>query len=522
MRDAKGYTGMARGSMPSIDVPAGYRVGQWRVTEPVGAGSWGSVYAAEHTADGSPVAIKFLRTDLLTPGQRTSMDELVGREVRFALEADHPHLVRTHTVLTVRDPVRPELDGLTALVMDRAEGSVQDLLTGGAELPAAEARQLLRKVAAGLAHLHARGRIHGDLKPANVLLAPGGAVWLADFGLTAELEGTHAYVPPLGSLDHVPPEWWSERTGCRGTKLRPTADVWAFGVLAHQVLTGGLHPFPGSTARARALAAQTYARGGARLRLDESVPDGWRQLITECLRPDHFSRARLTVGELASRAGQLCRDPGPARRRRATVLLAVCSTLLAAAAGTGVVLATGAGAGPEDASAATGGAPVRAAAPTGALPERSDIPGALRPHIVNAAMRCSQREVTPVLVAAMLKAESGFDPGAVRIRTSNGIRMREYGIAMWTPEVFRAWSLDGDGDGRKDYMSAPDAIATMGPFLCYLDQHFKKSGLTRDLPALIAAGYRTSARVIAEERGVPARTRPYVDEVMKYVAEYSR
>ncbi|MFE3329294.1 serine/threonine protein kinase [Streptomyces sp. NPDC059176] len=507
--------------MPSIRVPVGYRVGQWTVKEPVGAGSWGSVYAVERTADGSPAAIKFLRTDLLTPGQRTSMEALVTDEVRFALEADHPHLVRTHTVLTVRDELRPELDGLTALVMDRAEQSLQDLLAGGAGWPAPRARQVLRDVAAGLAHLHARGRIHGDLKPANVLLGPRGAVWLADFGLTAELEGTHAYVLPLGSLDHVPPEWWTERTGFRGTKLRPTADVWAFGVLAHQVLTGGLHPFPGATARARALAAQTYARGGARLRLDETVPEEWRRLIAECLRPDHVSRSRLTAGELAARTARLCHVPDRAPRRRPTVLLAVCATLLTAAAGTGVVLATGAGAGPEDAAAA-GGVPVRPATPTGALPARSDIPPALRPHIVNAAMRCPEREVTPVLIAAMLKAESRFDPDAVRVRTSNGIRMREYGIAMWTPEVFRAWSLDGDGDGRKDYMSAPDAIAAMGPFLCYLDQQFKENGLTQDLPALIAAGYRTSARVITEERGVPARTRPYVAEVQEYLAEYSR
>ncbi|MGW7362864.1 protein kinase domain-containing protein [Streptomyces sp. NPDC054841] len=515
---------MARGSMPSISISPGYRVGPWTVTEPVGAGSWGSVYAAERTADGHPAAIKFLRTDLLTPGQRTSMDELVRREVRFALEADHPHLVRTHSVLTVRDPDRPELDGLTALVMDRAERSVQDLVADVTGVPAAVARQVLDGVAAGLAHLHARGRVHGDLKPANVLLGPGGAVWLADFGLTAELEGTHAYVLPLGSLDHVPPEWWSERTGCRGTKLRPTADVWAFGVLAHQVLTGGQHPFPGATARARALAAQTYARGGARLRLDGSVPEGWRQLITECLRPDHASRARLTAGQLAGRVRLLCHDAGAVRRRRSAVLLAVGSTLLAAAAGTAVVLATGAGTGAGGGATGANGstASVRSGAPAGALPARSDVPQALRPHIVNAAMRCAQREVTPALIAAMLKAESGFDPDASRVRTSNGIRIREHGIAMWTPEVFGPWSVDGDGDGRKDYMSAPDAIATMGPYLCYLDNHFKQNGLHRDLPALIAAGYRTSARVVTEERGVPARTRPYVDEVMKYLAEYSR
>jgi membrane-bound lytic murein transglycosylase B len=155
---------------------------------------------------------------------------------------------------------------------------------------------------------------------------------------------------------------------------------------------------------------------------------------------------------------------------------------------------------------------------------RSDVPTALRPHITNAAMRCADKEVTPALIAAMLKAESHFDPRAERTRTGKyGIRIREFGIAMWTPEVFEPWAVDGDGDGdgRKDYMSAPDAIATMGPYL-WLDRQFKEAGHHRDLPALIAAGYRTSARVVVEERGVPARTRPYVDEVMGYLKEYSR
>ncbi|WP_327351781.1 serine/threonine-protein kinase [Streptomyces sp. NBC_01304] len=507
---------------PPISVSPGYLVGPWRVTTPIGAGSWGSVYGAESTVDGTEAAIKFLRTDLLTPGQRTAMDDLVRREARFSLEADHPHIVRTHTVRTLHDPERPDLDGVTALVMDRAECSLQDLLRERPGKAVPVAQRVLQGVIDGLAHVHARGWVHGDLKPANILLAADGAVWLADFGLTAELEGTHAYVLPLGSIDHVPPEWWSQRTGCRGTKLRPTADVWAFGVLAHQVLTGGLHPFPGSTARARALAAQSYAREGAPLRLDAQVPDGWRELIGDCLRPDHASRASVTAESLAARVRSLSR-PHRAVRRRTAVVLAACGTLLAALAGTGVVLATDAGQSNDSAGdgPSPSGTSVTAAPLGGALPARSDVPDALRPYITNAAQRCSGEEVTPALIAAMLKAESGFDADAHRVRTGkDGIRIREYGIAMWTPEVFDGWAVDGDGDGRKDYMSPPDAIGAMGAFLCHLDQYFKGHGMRRDVPALLAAAYRTSGKVVVAEGGVPERTRPFVEQVLKNLAEY--
>ncbi|MBO8194799.1 protein kinase [Streptomyces oryzae] len=527
-----------------LDLPAGYRVGDWELTGPIGAGSWGVVYAARAVQDDTPVAVKFLPTQLLPPGQRETMAELVRREVRFSLETRHPNVVRTREVLTVHDADRPEVDGATALVMDRAERSLQELLataagegTGGLRGPLPDAAHILAGVSAGLAHIHERGWVHGDLKPGNVLLGPGGEVWLADFGLTVELDGTHAYVPPLGSLDHVPPEWWSDREGGHSV-VRRTADIWAFGVLAHQVLTGGLHPFSGSTPRARALGAQAYARGNAELRLDNSIPDGWRELIADCLEPEHASRAALGARELAARVretggegstggggfgrGRAGRGRGlwglsgwsghlPARRRRrrlAVVAAAVAVPLVAAGS---VVLLRG-----DDDPAASGSAtPSASPSATGAIPADSDVPRDLRVIITRAARQCVYEDVTPALLAAMLKAESGFDADARRPRTD------EYGIAMWTPAVFKSWARDGDRDGDKDYMSPPDAISAMAGYVCWIDEQYKKKGMHDDLPALMAAGYRTSARTVIEEGGVPARVRPHVNRVERYLKQYT-
>ncbi len=425
-------------------------------------------------------------------------------EQRFSRLADHPHLIRTLAVVTVEDPDHPGLDGAVALVMERAARSLQDVLTDarpGTAVPGAE--RILAEVCAGLTHMHRVGWVHGDLKPANILLMPDGTAKIADFGLTAELEGTHAYAPPLGSPDHVPPEWWSQRAGARGVAVRPSADIWAFGVIAHQLLTGGLHPFLGATARARSLAAQAYARGAAPLRTDEALPLRWRAVVTTCLAPRREERARTDLAALVARA-----TARPARGRRAAVragagLLAGVLAVLAALA-----LTTGA---PEPAGPSRHRAPPRL---RGAIPADSDVPVAYRGMIEVAARRCPEPEVTPVLLAAMLKAESGFDPNAARPETG------EYGIAMWTPAVFEAWAKAATHPGPKSYLDPGDAIDAMGNYVCWLDQQLKHAGFTRDLPALVTAAYRTSDKTVTAAGGVPERVRPHVEQVLRHLSDY--
>ncbi|MER7901389.1 transglycosylase SLT domain-containing protein [Streptomyces sp. NPDC096046] len=284
------------------------------------------------------------------------------------------------------------------------------------------------------------------------------------------------------------------------------------------MLTGGLHPFPGATARARSLAAQTYARGTAPLRLDAGFGEDMRRLIADCLAPDHAARLPHTAAGVAARVQAI--TGGPHRRRRRLVPAAAAGlVVLTAAAVAGAALLGGGGGGTRDEGrdipAATG--TPTSGPPAGEIPEDSDVPEELRPVIARAAHRCTDEEITPALLAALVKAESDFDPNASRPESE------EYGIAMWTPSVFRAWAVDGDGDGDKDHMSPPDAISTMSLYVCWLDQRFKQAGLPKkELPALVAAGYRTSDRTVIEERGVPERVRPHVDKVMRYLAEYQR
>lgn len=243
-------------------------------------------------------ALKVLPTGTRTPRQLRHLSELADRETEVLRRVCTPRLIRMYEVLTVDDPGRPELDGATVLVLEEAAGSLDALLAGDGAPAGGPA--LLAQVCEGLDQLHRAGWVHGDLKPGNVLLMADGTARLADFSMAAELEGTHAYAPAFATPDYTPPDLlWSE-VGERGMKIRPTADVWAFGVLAHVVLTGVL-PLPGGTPAARRDAALRYARGEEELRLSARLPEAWRDIVHDCLARRHEDRVRHTAASLLCR-----------------------------------------------------------------------------------------------------------------------------------------------------------------------------------------------------------------------------
>lgn len=486
-----------------VDVPTRHVVGRWRVTGYLGSGSWGSVYSGEAIEDGAlppgeprEVALKFLPPALGTPGRRALLAEVVERERRFSARLDHPALVRTIAVETAIDgPVQ----GATVLVMELAAGNVRDLLDGS---PVPGAARVLAEVCSALAHMHEAGWIHGDVKPGNVLLMPDGSARLADFGVTTELDGTHGYVPRMGSSDYLPPEWWSEQVGVDGVALRPTSDVWAFGVLAHQMLTGGRHPFAGASPHARAMNAQSYARNGEGLLIDERIAEPWRTLIKDCLARDHASRAAFPASAIATRINDLLANPErPTRRGRNGALLS--AVLITAVTVTAVALW------PESQRKTPGPAGAGPVTARGELRPDAAVPAQYRDIIRSAAHECPAAEVTPALIAGVLKEESGFDPDFSDPATES------YGIAGWTPEVFRA-----SAPPSADYMNPTDAIMVAGEYLCALDQEFAKDHLPGDLAALTVAGYDTSVTTVAAAHGVPAKAAAFTKAVLEDARTY--
>ncbi|MEV4428333.1 protein kinase domain-containing protein [Streptomyces sp. R-07] len=314
-----------------LTVPVGYEIGDWVVERPLGAGAFGSVYAARHLdASASPAraALKFLPTGTRTPRQLRHLRDLAEREVELLSRLRSPRLIRLYETLTVDDPAHPDLDGATVLVLEEAERPLQSLLSKAAAPPSGPA--LLVQICEGLHQLHTAGWVHGDLKPGNVLLMKDGTVRLGDFSTASELEGTHAYAAGFATPDYTPPELlWSE-IGERGTRIRPSTDVWAFGVLAHLVLTGS-SPLPGGTPTARRDAALRYARGEEELRLSPELPAAWREIVTDCLSRTHEERAAHDARSLLRRAREAAAGRTPRRRRRLVPLLAVSLAVLTAA-----------------------------------------------------------------------------------------------------------------------------------------------------------------------------------------------
>ena len=219
----------------------------------LGRGGAGTVYLAEDVRLGRRVAVKVLHP---RPGEAPPARLLA--EVQAAVAVAHPGIVRIFDV----DPARG------VVVMEHlAGGSLRDRLVPGEPVPPEAAAALARGLAEALAVLHRRGVIHGDLKAGNVLFRGGAdlsAPVIADFGLAREAGGGRR---PAGTLAAMAPE---VRAGAAPT---PAADVWALGVLLHEVLAGRPPVSPGDL-------LQGALTPGS---LPDAVPEPFRGLITALL-----------------------------------------------------------------------------------------------------------------------------------------------------------------------------------------------------------------------------------------------
>jgi eukaryotic-like serine/threonine-protein kinase len=198
--------------------------GRYRLDAQVGSGGMATVYRAWDLELERPVAVKVLAPNLAADPAFASR---FRQEARAMASVHHPAIVAIHDV--------GEADGEPYLVMELVEGeSLAARFGRGGALSPEEVAPILGSVAAGLAAVHARGLVHRDVKPHNILLPAGGAGKLADFGLARGDETTTLTSPgtAVGTLGYLAPEL------LHGEPATPASDVYALGVVAYEGLTG--------------------------------------------------------------------------------------------------------------------------------------------------------------------------------------------------------------------------------------------------------------------------------------------
>ncbi len=223
----------------NADVLSGTVLGTCTLQKLIGRGATGAVFLAQQSRPRRQVAVKvLLPVTALQPNQKAAFLERFRRETDAAASLEHPNILLVHEY--------GERDGLAYLIMPYISGgTLRDELDQKRQLPFPTVVNYLEQIAAALDFAHARGIIHRDVKPTNILLTPEKRLLLTDFGLvkiiSEEQKGQDPLSEigmPMGTPDYMAPEQ------VIGSELDGRADLYALGIVLYQMLTGTV-PFKG-------------------------------------------------------------------------------------------------------------------------------------------------------------------------------------------------------------------------------------------------------------------------------------
>jgi serine/threonine-protein kinase 11 len=217
---------------PFLPDDAGHRrtikkLSHYTLLDVIGFGASSKVYLALDTDLGAPVAAKYL-----TLTARGRVDN-IEREVQVLRKFTHPNLVGLREVLHSRRK------NCVYIVLDWAPYGPLSALRGRS-LPESTIASIFRQVCEGLSYLHDQGVVHQDIKPANILLFPGGVAKITDFGISHSFESASSVI---GSPGYQPPEVFSDAVDAAADPVKE--EVWSLGVSIYEVAFGRL-PFTGN------------------------------------------------------------------------------------------------------------------------------------------------------------------------------------------------------------------------------------------------------------------------------------
>jgi TolB-like protein/tetratricopeptide (TPR) repeat protein len=248
----------------------GHRIDKYRVRDLLGSGGMGAVYLAHDEELGRDVAIKLL-IDERAESPRAAFGIL--NEARAAACLNHPNICTVHEVV--------QFEGRPYLVMEYVAGLTLDRLIAVRGLSLDEVLRYGSEIADAIAHAHASGVLHRDLKTANVMVSAGQHVKVVDFGIARRLDADMAQALTGGRLPVQPlvgtPAYMSPEL-LRGYAPSTESDLWALGVVLYEMATGE-HPFKGGTEYEVAAAILQDAPAP----LSKTLPVGFRRVVERCL-----------------------------------------------------------------------------------------------------------------------------------------------------------------------------------------------------------------------------------------------
>jgi serine/threonine protein kinase/Tol biopolymer transport system component len=330
-----------------VTLTPGARLGVYEITAQIGEGGMGQVFRARDTKLDRDVAIKVLPEAFAHDADRLARFQ---REAKTLASLNHPHIAGIYGL--------EESAGITALVMELVEGEdLSQKIEGqraqgkGHGLPIDEALAIAKQIADALEAAHEQGIIHRDLKPANIKVRPDGTVKVLDFGLAKAMDqgsgirdqgSARASMSPtittpamtaagmiLGTAAYMSPEQAKGRTVDR------RADIWAFGVLLCEMLTG-TRPFGGDDVQETFVAIlRDEPRWSA---LPSATPVALRRLLVRCLKKDPKTRlrdmgeARILIEEIMSGVAPDSSSESPKPGWRRMLLPAIAGAAIAASA----------------------------------------------------------------------------------------------------------------------------------------------------------------------------------------------
>ena len=318
-------TGGTSGSLSTGELQLGTLFGnRYEILSILGQGGMGRVYKARDRELDKLIALKTIRLDTADGPEALARFK---QELLLARKVTHKNVVRIFDL--------GKAEELTYFTMEYIEGdSLKAVIRRRGALPPAEAVSLSRQILGALAEAHAEGIVHRDLKPQNVMVDKAGNAHLMDFGIAraTDTTGMTATGAVVGTPDYMSPEQ------VKGEKAGPESDLFSFGVILYEMLTGAL-PYQADSPVSKVMMRLSHRPRPVR-EISKDVPKYLDAIVRRCLEIDpdlRYGSARdvlADIGRESTSRSLTFRLPRGARRRRGLIAGAgVAAAVLAVAAG---------------------------------------------------------------------------------------------------------------------------------------------------------------------------------------------